>query len=327
MLLINRTQLEQVLPMPDAVAIVEEGFREHQLGRSLTPLRMHVEVERMQGVYLLMPSFLEKAALFGTKLLSVYPQNRQQHKPTINSVYILNDAVDGSFIAMMDGFFLTGTRTGAASAVATNALARDDASVHGMIGCGGQAIFQAAAISTVRTIKKVLVYDHHENTALDFCRKAERMLGIPVEAMPSPRDVASRADILTTVTTSATPVVFLADIKPGCHINAVGAFKPTMQEIGSDLLKKALVVVDTDEGCLKESGDLIIPIEKGEYSKAQIHAELGEILLGTKNGRSDHQQLTLFESVGIAFEDLQAARLAYNMAREKRIGTEIRLTD
>jgi len=327
MLLINRTELEQVLPMPDAIQAIEDGFREHQLGRSLTPLRMHVEVAQMDGVYLLMPSFLEKAALFGTKLLSVYPQNRQRQKPTINSVYILNDAVDGVFIAMMDGFFLTGTRTGAASAVAAKYLAREDAAVHGIIGCGGQAIFQALAVSTVRPIKKMLVYGRREEAAQAFSREAAQKLEIPVEVMSSPRAVAGQADILTTVTTSATPVIAFADLKPGCHLNAVGAFKPTMQEIAGDVLKKALVVVDTYQGCLKEAGDLIIPIEKGEYMREEIHAELGEILLGKKSGRSADDQITLFKSVGIAFEDLQAARLAYHGAKKKQVGTEICLTD
>ena len=327
MLLINRTELEQALSMSDAIAAIQEGFREHQLGRSLTPQRIHVEVAQMEGVYLLMPSYLEKASLFGTKLLSVYPQNRQQHKPTINSVYILNDAVDGVFIAMMDGFYLTGTRTGAASAVAAKYLAREDAAVHGIIGCGGQALFQALAVSTVRPIKKILVYGRREASARAFSRQAAQKLEIPVEVISSAGAVAGQADILTTVTTSDTPVIALADLKPGCHVNAVGAFKPTMQEIGSDVLKKALVVVDTYQGCLKEAGDLIIPIEKGEYRREQIHAELGEILLGEKRGRSADGQLTLFKSVGIAFEDLQAARLAYHVAREKHLGTEIHLTD
>lgn len=327
MLLINRTELEQVLCMPEVIEAIEDGFREHRLGRSLTPLRMHVEVEKMNGVYLLMPSFLERSALFGTKLLSVYPQNRQQHKPTIHSVYILNDAVDGVFMAMMDGFFLTGIRTGAASAVAVKYLARADASIHGIIGCGGQAIFQASAVSAVRPIKKILVHGRREEAARNFSRQAERKLGIPVEVMPSARAVAAQADILTTVTTSLTPVVALADLKPGCHVNAVGAFKPTMQEISGDVLQKAQVVVDTYQGCLKEAGDLVIPIEKGEYLREQIHAELGEIVLGEKNGRNADDQLTMFKSVGIAFEDLQAARLAYHGARNKQIGTDIRLAD
>lgn len=327
MLLINRTELEKALPMTTAIEAIEEGFREHQRGRSLTPPRMHVAVEQAEGVYLLMPSFLERAALFGTKLLSVYPRNRQRQKPTINSVYILNDAVDGTFLAMMDGIFLTGVRTGAASAVAAKYLAREDASVHGIIGCGGQALYQAAAIAAVRPIEKLLVCDHKKESAEALARQAAARFAIPVEALDTAASVASRADILTTVTTSSSPVVKLSDLKPGCHVNAVGSFKPTMQEIDSDLLQEALVVVDTYQGCLEEAGDLIIPIERGEYRREKIHAELGEILLGEKCGRSSNAQLTLFKSVGVAFEDLAAARLAYRAAIQEKLGTSLSLTD
>ncbi len=327
MLLINRTELEKALPMTTVIEAIEEGFREHQRGRSLTPPRMHVELEPVEGVYLLMPSYLENGSLFGTKLLSVYPRNRQRQKPTINSVYILNDAVDGTFLAMMDGIFLTGVRTGAASAVAAKYLAREDASVHGIIGCGGQALYQAEAIAAVRPIEKLLFCDHKKESAEALAREAAARFSIPARALDTPAAVACRADILTTVTTSSTPVVKLSDLKPGCHVNAVGAFKPTMQEIDGDIVQEALVVVDSYEGCLREAGDLIIPIERGEYRRENIHAELGEILLGEKYGRSSNAQITLFKSVGVAFEDLSAARLAYRAATREGLGTSLSLED
>lgn len=327
MLLLNRSELAQVLTMPDAIAAVAEGFREHQLGRSLTPLRMHVEVEPVKGVYLMMPSYLEKSALFGTKVLSVYPLNAEQQKPTINSLYLLNNADDGTFLALMDGYFLTGIRTGAASAVAARELARADACIHGIIGTGGQALYQAEAIAAVRSIRKILVYDRNEQAARAFAGTATQKLGVPVEVLGSAQAVAAQAEILTTVTTSSTPVICRADVRPGCHVNAVGAFKPTMQEINSDLLTGALVVVDTYQGCLHEAGDLVVPIKAGAYRREEIHAELGEILLGAKSGRTSDAQITLFKSVGIAFEDLVVANLAYQRAQERQMGTRVCLTD
>lgn len=327
MLLLKRSELESVLPMQETVSAIEEAFREHQLGRSLTPLRTHIELDRVEGVYLLMPSYLEESALFGTKILSVYPRNQEKNTPTISSIYILSNAADGTFLSMMDGSYLTGMRTGAASAVAAKYLAREDSAVHGILGTGGQAIFQAEAIKAVRTIEKLLVYDLNRAAAESFAEKAGEKFGIPVVVAASTREVAGQADILTTITTSNTPVIRCADLKAGCHVNAVGAFKPTMREVGEDILQEALVVVDTYEGCLKEAGDLIIPISEENYARENIHAELGEILLEQKTARVSDNQLTLFKSVGIAFEDLVAATLAYTTANRKNMGAAITLTD
>lgn len=327
MLLLKRSELEKILSMQDTVDSIEHAFREHQLGRSLTPMRMHVELDQVEGVYLLMPSFMAESALFGTKVLSVYPRNRHKNIPTISSLYLLSDVEDGTFLAIMDGSCLTGMRTGAASAVAARYLARHDASVHGILGAGAQAIYQAEAINCVRPIEKLLVYDLHKEAAQAFADRAAARFGVAVQVAESAEEVAGQSDILTTVTTSSTPVVQVGDLKKGCHVNAVGAFKPNMREIGADLLRQAMVVVDTYEGCLKEAGDLLIPIETGSYARQSIHAELGEVVLGRKGGRDSADRLTLFKSVGIAFEDLVTAMLAYNAAGKKGIGTEITFTE
>lgn len=327
MLLLKRSELEKVLHMEDTVEVIEEAFRQHQLGRSLTPIRMHVELDRVEGVYLLMPSYMDESTLFGAKLLSVYPKNREQGLPTISSLYVLSDAADGSFLSIMDGSYLTGMRTGAASAVAARYLARQDATVHGILGAGGQAMFQAEAIHTVRPSEKILVHDLNIEAAQAFAVKARERFGIPVIVTESPEELAGQADILTTITTSSMPVVTIPDLKKGCHINAVGAFKPTMREIGYDILSCSRVVVDTYEGCLKEAGDIIIPIQNGLYDRECIHAELGEIVLDQKQGRVSDSQFTVFKSVGVAFEDLVTAMLAYKAASQQNLGTTLAFSD
>jgi len=327
MLLLKRSELEKVLRMQDTVESIEEAFREHQLGRSLTPLRMHIELDRVEGVYLLMPSYMDESTLFGAKLLSVYPQNREKDLPTISSLYVLSDAADGSFLSIMDGSYLTGMRTGAASAVAARYLARQDAVVHGILGAGVQAMFQAEAIHTVRPSEKILVHDLNHEAAQAFAVRARERLGIPVIVANSTEEVAGQADILTTVTTSSNPVVKATELKKGCHVNAVGAFKPTMREIGYDTLSCARVVVDTYEGCMKEAGDIIIPILNGLYDRECIHAELGELVLGQKQGRVSDSQFTVFKSVGVAFEDLVTSMLAYKAASQQNIGTTLSFSD
>lgn len=320
MLVLNREDLKNLLEISEVIEAVERGFREHQEGYSITPTRMQINIPSVEGTYLVMPSYLEKTKAFGSKIVSVYPRNIKQGKPTINSAYLLCDSENGEFISLMDGGFLTGIRTGAVSALASKYLARPDASTLGIIGTGQQAQYQVAAICAVRPIDKIVAYDVMEDILNKFVEQTPKVLNIPTIKKMSSAQVVREADILVTVTTSSSPVFKYSDIKDRCHINAVGAFTPQMQEIESQLLQNSLVVVDTYEGCLKEAGDILIPIRKGEFSKTKIHAELGEIVLGLKPGSTHDNQITLFKSVGVAFEDLVTAKLAFNKALQLGIG-------
>jgi ornithine cyclodeaminase len=326
MLLLNRSELQQILTEESVIEVVEDGFRAHQKGETISPLRMHVDLKETSGIYLLMPSYHNSGSAFGSKILSLYAANPTKNKPTISSMYLLCDGEDGSFQAMMDGGCITGMRTAAASAVASKYLARPDAKVQGIIGTGTQAMFQAAAIATACPCERLIVYNRHRDKAVQFAEQAALRMGIPVDVAASVGEVGQQADIITTVTSSTTPVLGLSDVRPGCHINAVGAFKPKMQEIGADLIKAARVVVDSLEACLAETGDLLVPMDNGSYSAEEIHGELGDLLLGNISGRVSDDEITLFESVGISFEDLVTAQLACTRARERNIGSEIDLT-
>lgn len=313
--------------MTEVIKALEKGFIEYKKGGSLVPVRMPVRIEKAEGIFLFMPAYLEKENAFGTKIISVFPRNFSQGLSTLQATYLLNDPMTGEFLSLMDGFLLTAMRTGAASAVATKYLARKDSTVLGMIGTGAQASFQTEAICAVRSIQRILAYDKHAESAQRFSKMVSDNLGIPVKVVATPRDVVIHSDILVTVTTSNEPVFDGQDLKPGTHINAVGAYTPETRELDDITVKRARIVVDTYEGCMAEAGDLLIPIRKGEISKDSIHADLGEIILGQKTGRMENDEITLFESVGFALEDLVIASLAYRKAKEKGMGLTLRLDE
>jgi len=238
---------------------------------------------------------------------------------------LLNDPTTGELLALMDGILLTAMRTGATSALATKYLSRKNSDTLGIIGAGAQAPFQAEAISKVRPIHRMLVYDKDRKIAEHFSGTVSNSLQIPVHVMASPRDVVVDSDILVTVTTSTTPVFDGHHLKAGTHINAVGAYTPEMRELDDVTIGKSKIVVDTYEGCMAEAGDLLIPIRNGKLSKENIYADLGEIVLAQKPARTREDEITLFESVGFALEDLVVATLAYRRASEKGVGLKFTL--
>ncbi len=312
--------------MTEAIQALEDGFREYSRGHCFVPVRMPVRIEKANGIFLFMPAYLKKEDSFGTKMISVFPENLKKGISTLQSVYLLNDPMPGELLALMDGIFLTAIRTGAASAVATKYLARENSEVLGMIGTGAQAPFQAEGVCAVRPIKTILIFDRVDEIAKKFSKTNSPRLRVPIEVMRSTHEVVVKSDILVTVTTSIQPVFDGHDLKPGTHINAVGAYTPEMRELDDVTVRRARIVVDTYEGCLAEAGDLLIPMKAGRISKESIHADLGEIVLGKKPCSTEEDEITLFESVGFALEDLVTARLAYHRAKESGTRFEFSFT-
>jgi len=324
-ILLSRKNLKKLITVTDAIQAVEEGFRHYHGDRCDVPVRKEMRLDENQGIFLFMPAFMKPGNVFGTKIVSVFPNNLQRGLSTIQGVYMLNDPTTGELLALMDGIFLTSLRTGATSAVATKYLARKDAEILSIVGSGGQAAFQAAAICKVRPIREVFVYDTNSANAREFSETASRDLKLPVTAVNSVREAVISADILVTVTTAKEPVFDGNDLKPGTHINAVGYQGPTSRELDTTTVKKARIIVDTHEGCMAEAGDLLVPIQQGELSTEDIYADLGEIICDQRKGRINDAEITLFESVGFALEDLVTASAAYQKARETGVGLEFKL--
>ncbi|MEW6375476.1 MAG: ornithine cyclodeaminase family protein, partial [Thermodesulfobacteriota bacterium] len=286
-------------------------------------VRSHLTVKEYEGDFLFMPAFLPRLKQSGTKIVSVFPQNTSKGKPTIFATYLLSDPTTGELLAFIEGSTLTGIRTGGASALATRYLAREDARILGVIGTGFQAEFQVKAIRAVRPIQEVWAYDIDPKKLGDFCCQLAPL--IPVHPASNSAEVVRRCDILVTSTTSTNPVFSGKDLRPGTHINAIGAFRPDMREVDDETVMQATIVVDTFEGCMAEAGDLLIPIREGRLKQESIYSDLGDIVIGRKKARRSFEEITLFKSVGFAMEDVVVAHRAYEKAIREGKGQRIEL--
>lgn len=324
-LILSRTDLEALLPMVDVIGAVEAGFREYAGGRCRVPVRLPLDVPDRNALVLFMPAYLPESGTLGTKIVSVYPDNPARGLPTITGSYLLADAATGELLALMDATYLTAIRTAAASALATRLLARPDARVLGIFGAGVQARFHVWALRTVARIDEVVVFNRTPARAHGFADDMTAAHGIPVRVAATPDECARSADLIATCTRSAVPVFDGHALRPGTHINAVGAYTPEMRELDEETVIRAKVVVDTYAGAMAEAGDLLIPIRQGRMTEAHIHAELSELVIGKKTGRESADEITVFKSVGFAVEDAVTARLAYERAVRQGVGVQVRL--
>ncbi len=317
--------IRRALPMVDAIEAMKEAFKELSAGRVTMPTRTHIDIPACAGTALFMPSYAEHFGKICVKVVNIFNANPKKSLPCIQGVVCLLDGETGSPLAILNGTFLTALRTGAASGAATDLLARSDADTVAIIGAGVQGRMQLEAVCAVRSIKKAWVYDVVEEAAAQFAGDMGAALAIETVVAESSRDALQCADIVCTATVSSTPVFADAQIAPGVHINAVGSYKPDVQEIPEKTVLRALLIVDHRESALQETGDLIIPIKKGRMQEKHIHAELGEIVAGKATGRTSAHEVTLFKSVGVAIQDLAAATRVLEQAEVRGFGRMVQL--
>jgi ornithine cyclodeaminase/alanine dehydrogenase-like protein (mu-crystallin family) len=266
-----------------------------------------------------MPCAVAEPPALGAKIVSVFRDNPSRGLPTVTSVYVLSDYATGAPLALMDGGYLTGIRTAAGSAVATRLLARDDARTLGVFGTGVQARFHVETIRRVRPVDLVRVSATSREKAEAFAAWVSSTTGLSAAATSA--EDASAADIVAACTTSAAPVVLAGSVRDGAHVNAVGAFTPSTRELPSALVARARVYVDTRPGVLSEAGDLLLAVSDGVFSLDRVVGEVGEVLLGAAPGRAGATEVTVYKSVGAAFLDAATARLAYEAASQRAVGT------
>jgi len=326
--ILSGQDVRRAVTMAEAIQAVREAYVQLSAGQAVVPLRTPVEVDKRDAVTLFMPAYLATSDALGAKIVSVFPGNPARGLPLIHAVVIAVDAETGQPVALMDGTYLTALRTGAASGVATDLLARPDARVATIFGAGAQARTQLEAVCTVRTIEKVWVYDPVPGAAAAYAQEM-RARGQPipadVAAAESPAMAARRADVICTATTSSTPVFDDADLKAGVHVNGIGAYTPQMQEIPAATVGRAKIVVDARSASLAEAGDLIIPLKRGLIRETDIHGEIGEVAAGRIPGRESDQEITFFKSVGVAVQDVAVAALILQRAVEQGLGIEVDL--
>jgi ornithine cyclodeaminase len=327
-LILDADTVREALPMPLAIEAMRQAFEALSAGLAEQPPRTHLPIAPNDGVSLVMPAFVNdddvaKQAL-AVKVVSLYGRNPAKGLPRIQATVLVFDPATGELLALLDGTALTAIRTAAASAAATDLLARPDSRVLAVFGAGPQARTHVAAICAVRPIDVVRCYSPSRDHTDAMCAALSvEATGRNIVAVSSTAEALADADIIVTATTSSVPVFADAELRAGVHINAIGSYKPEACEIPAQTVARAMVVVDSRAAAWEEAGDLIQPLRAGLIGRDHVHAELGEILLGIKSGREDESAVTLFKSVGVAVQDAVAARHAVKAARRFHLGREI----
>jgi ornithine cyclodeaminase/alanine dehydrogenase-like protein (mu-crystallin family) len=311
--------------MRQAIEAMKGAFAQLSAGQADVPLRVALQVERHSGVTLFMPAYLATDDQMAVKIVSVFNDNPAKGLPLIHALVVVLDPTTGRPAAVMDGTALTALRTGAVSGAATDLLARRGAHVAAIFGAGAQGRTQLEAVCAVRPIREAWVYDVVLERAVAYADEMSQRLSLPVGVAESPAGAVRRADVICTATTSSSPVFEDADVRPGTHVNAVGAYTPQMQEIPAETVLRAKVVIDHREASLAEAGDLLIPLQRGLMAEDHIYAELGELVSGRRPGRASSEEITLFKSVGVAVQDVAAAGAVLETARRLGLGTEVAL--
>jgi ornithine cyclodeaminase/alanine dehydrogenase len=324
-LILSRQDVESLLTMGETLDIMEEGFRQLSIGNVIMPQRPVVQVEKQQGIFLIMPAYVSgEMNIFSNKIVTVYPNNPERYRlPTILASITLYDVKTGELLSIMDGSFITAMRTGAASGVATKHLARKDSETVGILGTGIQARTQIEAMCETLNIERVKAYGLDRDQMQHFCQDMGEKLSINMKLCNNSEEVVRGSDVVILATSSKTPVLDGNWLDEGTHINAIGSHTPTTRELDDTSVQRSKIIVDLKEAALLEAGDLLIPISKGLLPQNPVYAELGELVTGRKRGRINDQEITLFKSVGLAVQDAAAAFKVYSLAREAGLGKNV----
>ncbi|HNG87405.1 ornithine cyclodeaminase family protein [Accumulibacter sp.] len=313
-LFLTESDVAQLLTMPLALEAVEAAHRALAVGQALDVPRQRTRLP--QTTLHVLQGALPEFGVIGYK---AYTSNRSGVRFLVH----LYDASSGSLRAVLEADRLGMMRTAAASGVATRCLARPEARVLGMFGAGWQAEGHLEAIAAVRALDRVKVYSRNAERLQNFCRRMSERLGLEVRAAASPEDVVRGSDLVSTVTTAASPLFSGDWLAPGTHINAAGSNSLIRRELGEDVLKRcSAIVVDSVETALREAGDLLPWLEKGRLHVGQLR-DLGQVLAGRQPARTTVDEITLFESQGLAVQDLALAARLESLARTRGLGSEL----
>jgi ornithine cyclodeaminase len=308
--------------MRECIEVMERALAAFARGEVVQPVRLMTRTADESGVLALMPAHVGGIG-FGFKAVTVFHGNDERGLPSHQGLITLIDAETGTPLALMDGTRITAMRTAAVSAVATRHLARTDASVATIIGTGVQARTHAEALACVRELSEIRIVGRRPDAAQQLA--AELADRLPARAFDDAAAALDGADIVATVTASPAPVFAPEAIAPGTHINAVGAYTATTREVPSETVAAARVFVDDRTAALSEAGDLLLAIADGAIDESHVVGTLGEVLIGQVQGRTDAQQITIFESLGLGLEDIAAASQVYGRALEDGIGTDVEI--
>jgi len=320
-LVLTSREIMQILDMDLALAAARDAFRAYGEGRVNMPPKAYLPLAKGDFRAMFGEIFLESGHVCGLKWVNVYPENPKQGLLTVMAKIVLNDPDTGLEWADMDGTYITNFRTGAAGGLAAELLSRPDSKCLGVIGAGQQARTQIAAILKVRPIEEVIVCDCALQRAQALRDEVEAHYKIKARLEPTPKETALAADILVTATPSCVPLVERQWVKPGTHINAIGADAPGKQELDPEILKAAKIVID-DWAQASHSGEINVPLRRGELAPEHIYGSLGEVVAGKKPGRENPEEITVFDSTGLIIQDLSLGFEVYLRAKKQGLGEE-----
>ncbi len=324
MLLLNREDIASVFTTRDAIDAVKLAFQMTEEGKIESPLRTVIS-GKYDGAFLFMPAYAPEIDAASVKVIDIFPHNIENGLMTSPAQVMLIDGKTGYVAAMLDGTYVTQLRTGASSGAAFDLLAKKECTVGALIGTGGQAATQLASMLESRRPKEVRVFDVNTDRCAAFCKEmGEKLAAYGADIFPadSSDTCIDHADLIITVTPSAEPVFDASKVKPGATISCVGTYEPHKHEMDPAILPRAArIICDSKEAALSETGDLLIPIADGLITEDDIAGSLGDVILGRIPGRESDDEIIVYETVGIAAQDLVTAKAIYDKAVEKGIGT------
>lgn len=320
---LTQEEVKSVMDMHSDMQVVERAFRQHGLGKVQMPPKSYLYYTAYNGDLRTMPAYLEEEDITGVKIVNVHPGNPALGLPTVMALIVLISPQTGAPIAIMDGTYLTDIRTGAAGGIAAKYLARKDSKVIGLVGAGNQARTQLEALSEVFEPELVKVTSRTKESCEQFIREAAGIISCEIRYEETIENVCD-CDILVTTTPTRKPIVKAQWIKEGTHINAIGADAVGKEELDPELIIRSKIVVDDIVQAL-HSGEVNVPLSKHYISENDIHAQLGEVIVGLKPGRTSEEEITIFDSTGLAIQDVASAHLVYQRALSKGLGKQVRM--
>lgn len=322
-LLLKQSDIKELVDMKEILGYVETAYSVDADRKVQMPAKMYLFFNKFDGDLRIMPCFIRGLDQAGVKNVNVHPKNNQEYDlPTVMGLIELVDPETGFPIAVMDGTWITNMRTGAAGGVATKYLARKDSKILGLVGAGMQALTQLMAIKEVMDIEEVKVSCRTCTHRESFAKMVRDRYGVNARAVDTIQEAVEGSDVISTTTPSRAPIIKSSWVDDGTHINAMGADAPGKQELESHLIEKSKIVLDCWSQAI-HSGEINIPVREGSIRKSDVHARIGEIVNGVKPGRESDSEITVFDSTGLAVQDIVTAWNIHEKAVAKGLGQKI----
>ncbi|HEX6301106.1 MAG TPA: ornithine cyclodeaminase family protein [Acidimicrobiia bacterium] len=321
-LFIAQEEVRDLLPMSECIDAVRQALADLARGDGIQPLRSVMWLPEKVGALGMMPGYLGSIETIGIKTVTVFPGNAGTEYDSHQGSVMLFDATNGRLKAVIDATEITATRTAAASAVATEQLSRPDSSVLAILGSGVQGAAHVRSIPLVRDIAEIRVWSRNPEHAARLVANAGGR-GLEIQATSTVLEAVAGADIICTTTASPDPILTGAMLESGMHLNAVGSSVPFARELDADAIARSRIFVDRRESTLNESGDFLMARVDGAVDEDDIIAEIGEVVVGSHEGRESESEITTFVSLGIAVEDIAAGDLVYRKALESGKGVSM----